>query len=162
MGPNCYKGLKETSICLLIFNYMCVLCLWGQCMWAQAHGCQKEVSDPLKLKLQEMWAIWCGCWELNSGLWRGTCALDCWAISPGPDWKYPKLLGEIKFRVTIKYFIHKVCIKIMDFIIHLKNSTYFLKPCQQIPILTNGKISSLPHNYTMITNPILREMLHDF
>lgn len=34
----------------------------------------------------------------------------------------------------------------MNFIIHLKNpTTYFLKPCQQIPILTNEKISSLPH-----------------
>lgn len=34
----------------------------------------------------------------------------------------------------------------MDFIIHLKNpTTYFSKPCLQIPILTNEKVSPLLH-----------------
>lgn len=111
--PNSVFSL-ETVVLFIRFTYFSYVYVWV-CVWVglYAHECscwngrvQKRVSEPLEVKLQQLWVLSCVCvcWELHLAPAGAVCALPCWTLSS------PKALLLICwFSVSSGFMGHDFC-----------------------------------------------------
>jgi len=63
LGPGMLSAVLF-FFCLFVFEDLFILCIWVHCSCPQTH--QKRASDLITDGCEPP----CGCWELNSGLWK--------------------------------------------------------------------------------------------
>lgn len=62
--------------CIVFKKNGCVL----SCRHVSVSGWSlQRAVDTFSWSYKWLWALWCGCWELNSSLGRAACALNHWA-----------------------------------------------------------------------------------
>lgn len=76
--------LKEDFV--FSYWYVCICVCGHMCLWEQVTGGQKEVLDPLEMKLQ---AVVKHCTRILGAKCRSSakasCFLNCWVLSPAPN-----------------------------------------------------------------------------
>lgn len=90
-------GYFKGRVCfqLLVCMFMCVC--GHVCLWKQVTGGQKEVLDPLEMKLQ---VVVKHCTRILGAKCRSSakasCILNCWVLSPAPNAQNVNIIGFVK------------------------------------------------------------------